>query len=100
MCRSLWQTPAALTLISTCVPAGLGVGCSTSFRGALKSTTWKLLMVSLPLFLLLREPCHTGPAGQSLFLHQGMMAGRVLAGRHEAQFRHLACTALIGAWAA
>src|SRR5215467_3166705 len=56
MCRSLWQTPAAFTLISTCVPAGGGVGCSTSVRGVLNSATWKLLMVSLPVFLLLHGP--------------------------------------------
>src|ERR1700733_5232260 len=55
MCRSLWQTPAALTLIRTCVPAGGGVGTSTSFRGALKSVTWKLFIVSLPLARLLRK---------------------------------------------
>ena len=48
MCRSLWQTPAAFTLISTCVPVGCGVGASTSFRGALKSATWKLFIASLP----------------------------------------------------
>src|SRR5580693_5278083 len=55
MCRSLWQTPAALTLIRTCVPAGGGVGTSTSFRGALKSVTWKLFIVSLPLARRFRQ---------------------------------------------
>src|SRR5205807_403086 len=58
MCRSLWQTPAAFTRINTCVPDGRGVGCSTSFKGALKSATWKLFMASLPSFLLLGELCH------------------------------------------
>src|SRR6476620_10095279 len=53
MCRSLWQTPAAFTLISTCVPPGCGVGWSTSFRGALKSVTWKLFITVLPEFLFL-----------------------------------------------
>ena len=44
MCRSLWQTPAAFTLISTRVPAGCGVGSSISFNGALNSATLKLFM--------------------------------------------------------
>src|SRR5437763_3572493 len=61
MCRSLWQTPAAFTLINTCVPNGCGVGCSTSLKGALKSATWKLFIASLPVFLLFRRtlprPC-------------------------------------------
>src|SRR5277367_6619220 len=55
MCRSLWQTPAAFTLISTWVPDGCGVGPSTSFRGALNSATWKLFIASLPVFLLLHR---------------------------------------------
>src|ERR1700755_3094719 len=54
MCRWLWQTPAALTLISTCVPDGCGVGWSTSLSGALNSATWKLFIVSLPAFLFLK----------------------------------------------
>src|SRR5271165_1176991 len=41
-------TPAAVTRIKTCVPVGAGVGSSISFKGALKSTTLKLLMASLP----------------------------------------------------
>src|SRR5579863_5199615 len=48
MCRSLWQTPAAFTLIKTRVPAGCGVGSSISFNGALNSATLKLLIVPLP----------------------------------------------------
>src|SRR5665213_3864143 len=48
MCRSLWQTPAALTLISTWVPDGCGVGSSTSCNGARKSVTLKLFIASLP----------------------------------------------------
>ena len=51
MCRSLWQTPAAFTLSSTWVPDGCGVGASTSFKGALKSATWKLFIASLPMVL-------------------------------------------------
>jgi hypothetical protein len=39
-------TPAAFTLISTCVPGGCGLG-STSFQGALNSATWKLFIVTL-----------------------------------------------------
>src|SRR3982074_32584 len=52
MWRSLWQTPAALTLTRTCVPDGCGVGWSTSFKGALKSATWKLFIASLPSIIL------------------------------------------------
>src|ERR1700742_2573994 len=52
MWRSLWQTPAALTRIRTCVPEGCGVGSSISASGALNSATLKLFIVSLPLFLI------------------------------------------------
>src|SRR5580692_278039 len=48
MCRSLWQTPAALTLSRTWVPEGCGVASSTSCKGALKSVTLKLFIASLP----------------------------------------------------
>src|SRR3984893_11862997 len=95
MCRSLWQTPAALTLISTCVPAGCGVGWSTSLKGALNSATWKLFMASLPMFL---------PYDQTdtlaVYLGQGMMASHVLACRHRAKFGHFAGASLVGARAA
>src|ERR1700730_5756729 len=95
MCRSLWQTPAALTLISTCVPAGCGVGWSTSLKGALNSATWKLFMASLPMFL---------PYDQTdtlaVYLGQGMMASHVLACRHGAKFGHFAGASLVGARAA
>src|ERR1700677_3236790 len=70
MCRSLWQTPAASTLIRTCVPAGGGVGTSTSFRGALKSVTWKLFIVSLPLARRLRR----GSLADSLLLPENAVA--------------------------
>src|ERR1700730_4347061 len=69
MCRSLWQTPAAFTLIRTCVPDGCGVGASTSFKGALKSVTWKLLIVLSRSFLLLGGPCHALPRRCQLFGH-------------------------------
>src|SRR4051794_19128845 len=59
MCRSLWQTPAAFTRISTWVPAGCGVGSSTSCSGALKSATLKLFMTGFPPEILLLVPhCH------------------------------------------
>src|SRR5207248_9263580 len=58
MCRSLWQTPAAFTLINTCVPNGCGVGRCTSLKGALKSATWKLFIASLTVFLLFGGHCH------------------------------------------
>src|SRR5512139_722106 len=63
MCRSLWHTPAALTLISTCVPEGRGVGSSNSFSGALKSATLKLFMALLPRILVfaVTMPCPAGP---------------------------------------
>src|SRR5215475_14062876 len=57
MCRSLWQTPAALTRIRTCVPDGPGVGSSISFKGALKSTTLKLFMAFLPPAVLSSSLC-------------------------------------------
>src|SRR4051794_3250677 len=60
MWRSLWQTPAAFTLTSTCVPVGCGVGWSTSFSGALNSATWKLFIASLPVLLLLSDSGFSG----------------------------------------
>src|SRR5271156_1018971 len=93
MCRSLWQTPAALTLISTCIPAGCGVGWSTSFKGALNSATWKLFMASLPIFLLLTLTL-------AVYLGQGVMASRVLARRDGAKFGHFAGALLVRTWAA
>src|SRR3954451_676222 len=48
MWRSLWQTPAAFTLINTCVPDGCGVASSNSCSGALKSATLKLFIGVLP----------------------------------------------------
>src|ERR1700751_3230271 len=60
MWRSLWQTPAALTLISTCVPDGCGVASSNSFSGALKSATLKLFIGVLPAYFLLSRHHATG----------------------------------------
>src|ERR1700743_731287 len=67
MWRSLWQTPAAFTLIRTCVPEGCGVGSSISASGALNSATLKLFIVSLPSFLIafaifLGKHCHVSTA--------------------------------------
>src|SRR6478752_3984841 len=58
MWRSLWQTPAAFTLISTCVPDGCGVASSNSCSGALKSATLKLFIGVLPAYFLSSPPCH------------------------------------------
>src|ERR1700730_9112386 len=95
MCRSLWQTPAALTSIGTCVPAGCVLGGCTSLTGALHSAPWKLFMASLPMFL---------PYDQTdtlaVYLGQGMMASHVLACRHRAKFGRFAGASLVGARAA
>src|SRR5450759_5967538 len=99
MCRSLWQTPAAFTLIRTCVPDGCGVGASTSFKGALKSVTWKLFIAFLPsIFLALgqslpriRRAVDRCLAGRD----QWMMAGGELVRRYQAKFRHFVGTSLV-----
>src|SRR5262245_32307482 len=94
MCRSLWQTPAALTLISTCVPVGCGVGWSTSFSGALKSATWKLFIVlSRKTASCWARPCHVCPVrtnavARGWYSDQRVMAGGKLPRRDHAQFRH------------
>src|SRR3954447_14443969 len=112
MCRSLLQTPAALTLTRTCVPDGCGVGSSTSVSGALKSVTLKLFIVSLPkISYLLAGHCHDLPSsvetsrsasgllGQADLREDGVgmlaqsrrpRSGRHLRSRHpERQIEHL-----------
>src|SRR4051794_18579016 len=72
MWRSLWQTPAALTLINTCVPDGCGVASSNSFSGALKSATLKLFIGVLPAyFLLSHHHATSGEARQTCLVDGG-----------------------------
>src|ERR1700730_9129159 len=103
MWRSLWQTPAALTLIRSCVPDGCGGGWSTSFKGALKSATWKLFIAALPsrFFALVatlpRMSCRDKRGGALAYLYQGMMAGGELVRGQLAKFRHFVRTSLVGA---
>src|SRR5438034_7259483 len=105
MCRSLWQTPAAFTLISTCVPDGCGVGRSTSFRGALKSVTWKLFIASLP--PVNHSWSWPDLAGRSRGVVRGltgrdqwMMAGSVLVRRYGAKLRYFVDASLVRSGAA
>src|SRR5260221_4043499 len=99
MCRSLWQTPAAFTLIRTWVPEGCGVGWSTSFKGALKSVTWKLFIASLPSIFLVLGPAfatHSRAVVRCLAGgDQWMMAGGELVRRNQAKFRHFIGAALV-----
>ena len=108
MCRSLWQTPAALTLISTCVPEGCGVGCIHFFQGGVEIGNLETLHRCSPVVLVLEGGhCHVCPSQTNVdrvFRRSGfdqwMMASGELAGRDRAQFRHFAGALRIGARAA
>jgi hypothetical protein len=48
------------------VPDGCGVGWSTSFKGALKSTTWKLFIAVLPKLVVAADLATPARPGQTL----------------------------------